>query len=90
MQVLITITDDELDYRRLKDAYGNPASKDKIIQKLNEIYTSYSVIISNEYPKKTPGTIFANSTNLFHIKPNEFSSKLIETIEMIKIKMSQL
>ena len=87
-KAVIIFTDDELDCRELKDENGNPVNMKSIIENLNKIYTSYLVVISTEAPRKAPNTIFEGANNLFHIKPCDMNSKLLEVFESIKIQLA--
>ena len=87
MKILIIFTDDELDCRELKDANGNLVDMKSLIENMNQIYTSYVVVVSRKPPKKVPDTIFEGANNLFHIKPDDMNSQLLRVFESIKINL---
>merc|ERR1719259_954888 len=75
-RILITITDDEWDCRRLKDPSGNPASVSSISEHVKNLYESFALILSYEEPRNVH---FADRKNVFHIPPDSVSSKIFET-----------
>lgn len=86
-RILITITDDEWDCRRLKDPCGNMASISSISEEVKNLYESFALILSRDEPENAD---FAYPQNVFHIPPDSFSSKIFETIEIIKMKLSEI
>ena len=72
---------------RLKDPFGNPASVSSISERVKDLYESFAVILSRDEPENAH---FADPQNVFHIQPDSFSSKIFETIEIIKMKLSDI
>ena len=74
-------------YWRLKDPSGNPASVSSISEHVKNLYESFALILSQEEPQNAH---FADPENVFHIPPDSVSSKIFETIEIIKMKLSDI
>ena len=54
---------------------------------MKNLYESFAIILSRDAPENAH---FANLQNVFHIQPDSFSSKIFETIEIIKMKLSNI
>ena len=72
---------------RLKDPYDNQASVSSISERVKNLYESFAIILSRDAPENAH---FAHPQNVFHIQPDSFSSKIFETIEIIKMKLSNI
>ena len=72
---------------RLKDPLGNPASVSSISENVKNLYESFALILSREEPQNAN---FAFQQNVFHIPPDSISSKIFETIEILKMKLSDI
>jgi len=56
-----------------------------ISENAKNLYESFALILSYEEPQNVQ---FADRNNVFHITPDSFTSKIFETIEIIKMKLS--